>query len=150
MKKILIILTVLFMTVLFMTAVPAISFADTNVTLSWSANTENDMAGYRVYRGNQAGGPYTQVGSDVACGPNETACCELVDMGVPDGTYFWVATAYDVAGNESGYSNEVTDTLDSIAPAPPQELNVFKKIIAYIERHYMGYTVSITKTEPSG
>lgn len=142
MKKLFIIICIL--------AMASMAWADTNITLSWDANTENDLAGYRVYRGTQTGGPYTQTGNDVLCGPNDTTCCELVDLGVPDGTYFWVATAFDVAGNESGYSNEVTDTLDSVAPAPPRELNIFKKIIAYIERHYMGYTVSITKTEPTG
>lgn len=126
------------------------ALADSNVTLQWTANTENDLAGYRVYRGTQAGGPYTQVGSDVACGPNDAACCEFIDQGIPDGTYYWVATAFDTSGNESGYSNEVTDLLDSTAPAPPSEMNVFKKIIAYIERYYKGYTVSITKTEPAG
>lgn len=137
-----------FILVLFF-AVPA-AYADSDVTLKWTPNTENDLAGYKIYRSAQAGGPYAQVGSDVACGPNDPACCEFVDQGIPDGTYYWVATAFDMSGNESGYSNEVTDMLDSIAPAPPQELSVFKKIIAYIERHYMGYTVSIVKTEPAG
>jgi len=143
MKKILIIITVLFMTA-------AMTWADSNITLQWSANTEQDLAGYRIYRGTQAGGPYAQVGTDIACGPNDAACCEFVDQRVPDGTYFWVATAFDTEGNESGYSNEASIILDSIAPAPPQEMNIFKKIIAYIERYYKGYTVSITKTEPAG
>ena len=131
-------------------AMASMAWADSNVTLQWTANTENDLAGYRIYRGAQAGGPYTQVGNDIACGPNDATCCEFIDMNIPDGTYCWVATAFDTSGNESEYSNEVIDTLDSVAPAPPQEMNVFKKIIAYIERHYMGYTVSITKIEPAG
>lgn len=126
------------------------AWADSDVTLQWTANTENDLAGYRVYRGTQAAGPYTQVGNDVVCGPNNQTCCAFVDQGIPDGTYFWVATAFDTSGNESRYSNEVTSMLDSTSPAPPQELNIFKKIIAYIERYYKGYTVSITKTEPAG
>lgn len=141
MKKLFIIICIL--------AMAGVAWADSNVTFQWTPNTENDLAGYRVHRGTQTGGPYTQVGSDVACGPNDSTCCEFVDMNIPDGTYFWVATAFDTSGNESGYSNEVTDMLDSTAPAPPQEFNIFKKIIAYIERHYMGYTVSIVKTEPS-
>jgi len=133
----------------FILAMASTAWAGSNVTLQWDANTEQDLAGYHVLRGTQAGGPYTQVG-EIPCGPNDATCCEFIDQAIPDGTYYWVATAYDTSGNESEYSNEVTDSLDSIAPAPPQELNVFKKIIAYIERHYKGYTVSIMKTEPSG
>ena len=127
-----------------------IVFAETNVSFEWTPNIENDLKGYRVYRGDQASGPYIQVGEDKLCGPGDISCCNFTDLAVPDGTYFWVATAFDTSGNESCFSNEVTAILDSIAPAPPQEFNIFKKFIAFIKKHYMGYTVSITKTEPSG
>jgi len=140
--------TAIIFMILFLSA--GMALAGTDVTLQWQANTEPDLAGYRVYRGTQAGGPYTQVGTDIACGPNVEECCTFVDQGLSDGTYFWVATAFDTGGLESEYSNEVTATLDSTAPAPPKEMNVFKKVIAYIKKYYEGYTVSISKTEPSG
>ena len=55
--------------------------------------------------------------------------------GVADGTYFWVLTAYDISGNESGPSNEVTASLDSTAPEPPKNflLNLIQKIIAWLK-----------------
>ena len=65
--------------------------------------------------------------------PAGTETVSLLD--VPDGTYFWVLTAYDISGNESGYSNEVTTSLDSTSPAPPQNflLKLIQKIIAWLK-----------------
>ena len=106
--------------------IPTLCFAATNVTLKWDANTETDLAGYRIYRSLTSGAGYSQVGEVAA------PITEFVDQNIQDGTYFWVATAFDTSGNESGYSNEVTDILDSIAPAPPQNLNIWQKIIAWL------------------
>jgi len=38
---------------------------------------------------------------------------------VPDGVLFFVLTAYDNHGNESGKSNEVSTDLDTEAPTAP-------------------------------
>ena len=55
--------------------------------------------------------------------------------GIPDGTYFWVVTAYDTEGLESGYSNEVTKRLDTTPPDNPQGLLIgaIEKIIAALQ-----------------
>ena len=76
-----------------------------DVTLAWNPNTEEDLAGYRIYYGTASGDyDYTmEVG-------NQT---EYTVTGLEEGLlYYFAATAYDLSGNESGYSNEV-------AYAPP-------------------------------
>ena len=89
------------------------------VKLAWDKNTENDLRGYIVYRSTTAGGPYVQVGDDVLA-PTST----FTDVDVEDGTYFYVVTAYDNDGGESGYSNEVSTRIDTTPPAEPQNLLV--------------------------
>jgi len=77
-----------------------------SVTLSWLANEEADLAGYKIYRGTVSG----NYGSPIA----------VLDKGVTSHTlsalesgttYFFVITAYDDSGNESAYSNEVSKSI---------------------------------------
>ena len=79
-------------------------------SLTWDANAESDLAGYRVYYRDVGGGPswaMTDVGNIIIV--------PLADLGITaDGHEFFV-TAYDVSGNESGASNIV----DDVAPSPP-------------------------------
>ena len=114
-------------TILCILAMAFTAQAATNVSFQWDANTEADLAGYKIYRSATSGTylPADKVweGVDVMATEND----------VPDGTWFWVATAYDTSGNESGYSNEVTATLDSIAPMPPQNFSIWQKIIAWLK-----------------
>jgi hypothetical protein len=70
------------------------------VTLQWDANTESDLAGYKVYIGT-ASGVY---GAPMVIGKLTT----YTFANLPAGTYYFAVTAYDTAGFESGYSNEVT------------------------------------------
>jgi len=75
------------------------------ITLAWSPNSEPDLAGYRVfYRAEGANYNYTAP----AWEGTETTC-EILDLG--DGTYYFVARAFDVEELESGNSNEVFATL---------------------------------------
>ena len=106
------------------------AMAASNVTLVWDANSESDLAGYKLYQSNVSG-DYTSI--PVMTIPAGTETANLLD--VPDGTYFWVLTAYDISGNESGPSNEVTASLDSTAPEPPKNflLNLIQKIIAWLK-----------------
>jgi len=70
------------------------------VDLAWNPSSEEDLAGYKVYYGVSSGDyhGYIDVGNQV----------EAAVPGLEDGvTYYFAATAYDLAGNESGYSNEV-------------------------------------------
>ena len=89
-----------------------------NVTLEWDANSESDLAGYRLHQGTTSG-VYDSVVSDIPAGT------ETVTLtGIPDGTYFWVLTAYDTDDNESGYSNGVTANLDTLAPGSPANVTI--------------------------
>ncbi len=71
------------------------------VDLAWDANTEADLAGYRVHWGETSGG-YNQ---SADAGP---ATAYTVTGLVEGRTYHFAVTAYDLAGNASGYSNEVS------------------------------------------
>ena len=120
MKKILLILMVL---VLF----PVLSYGASPLTFAWDANTEPDLAGYKIYQADRSGGHIFGTGHEVLNIPVGTTTGTIL---VVDGTWFFVVTAYDFSGNESGPSNELTDSLDSI---PPNNPSSFRKITIIIK-----------------
>jgi hypothetical protein len=70
---------------------------DAQVALSWSANAESDLAGYKLYRG----------GVQVYSGTAAT----FTDFGVANGTtYSYTVSAYDTTGNASAQSTAVSAT----------------------------------------
>jgi len=70
-------------------------------TLSWVAST-SAVAGYYVYRGTVDGGPYILLTSSPVAG------LTYADTTVQSGqTYYYVTTAVDSSGNQSGFSNQV-------------------------------------------
>ncbi len=80
--------------------------ATSSATLTWNANTESDLAGYKVYRAT-APGAY---GAPIATLQGNVT--SYVATGLQVGTtYYFVVTAYDTAGNESAYSNEVSKSV---------------------------------------
>ena len=88
------------------------------VEFTWTANTESDLAGYRLYQGTESG-VYEPGWTDI----QDYATSYTVDI-PDDGVYFWVLTAYDNSGNESEPSAEVTLTLmDMDAPAMPADFD---------------------------
>jgi len=114
------------------------SFAGTNVTFQWDPNTEADLSGYKIYRSGTSRTYGTEPILTVTCGPNDESCCTATNENVEDGTWFWVATAYDNNGNESEYSNEVTDTFDVTAPEAPNNFSIWKKIVSWF-RNLFGH-----------
>jgi len=94
-----------------------------DITFAWDSNTETDLAGYNLYQ-SQLEGVYTfGPGCEVAKIPISaipSTSCVLPSVEV-DNTYYWVLTAYDKWGNESGPSNEVSN--DKTAPAAPGGLS---------------------------
>ena len=99
------------------------AFAETrSVTLSWDANTEPDIAGYKVYWGTSSG-VYDQF-SDVS---QTTASVSDLTVGV---RYYFAVTAYNEAGLESGYSEEVSAIVPSpdSTPAPQYLLNISTRV----------------------
>ena len=74
------------------------------VTLAWDANTEPDLAGYRVYV-SQTSGDYGDTFYDVPLdGYSGFDVPDIFSDGV---IHYFVVTALDWEGLESGYSNEV-------------------------------------------
>ncbi len=88
-------LAILMVFVFIATAFPGALF------VSWDANTETDLAGYKIYYGTQS----ATYNSSVDVG-NTTSY--ILDNLVEGQTYYIVLTAYDQSGNESVPSNEVS------------------------------------------
>ena len=68
-----------------------------SVALQWAANTEVDLAGYRVYQGTSPG-VYT---SSLDVGTVTGYTTSPLQEGM---TYYFAVTAYDISGNESAPS----------------------------------------------
>ena len=110
-------------------AVPAIA-GNEEVSFGWDKNTESDLAGYRLYF-SQTPGVYVKKATS-ATTPNLLMEIPVTASSHPntathavsaaDGAkVYFVLTAYDLSGNESGFSNEVTYTMtDQTAPAAPK------------------------------
>jgi fibronectin type 3 domain-containing protein len=77
------------------------------VDLSWTASA--NAVSYNIYRSTVSGGSYTMINTS----PDSTTA--YADNTVVSGTtYYYVATAVNASGNESGYSNQVT----AVVPTP--------------------------------
>ena len=71
--------------------------------LSWNANTEPDLAGYRVYAG-RSSGTYGSLSS-----PIDVGNVLFYDWPInASGQWFFVVKAYDTSNNESEPSAEVS------------------------------------------
>ena len=55
---------------------------------------------------------------------NVSAGTETVTVDQDDGTWYYVLTAYDTTANESGASNQVSTSIDTIAPLAPGGLTI--------------------------
>lgn len=75
------------------------------IDLSWTANTEPDLAGYNVYRHTENESP-VKVNSELVKVP------AYQDRNVKPGTkYFYSVSAVDLRGNESGKSAEASESV---------------------------------------
>ena len=78
------------------------------VSLKWSASTSPNISYYKVYRGTVNGGPYSLLATNVSV-------TSYTDSSVQSGsTYYYVTTAVDSSGVESGYSDVAT----AVIPMP--------------------------------
>lgn len=104
-------------TLFFTAALLALAFTAyaADVTLQWDANTETDLAGYRLYqKRDSAVPPFAQV-QDI---PKGTTTASVTGLDSSH-SYSFAVTAYNSAGIESAYSNIVTIPA---APAIPGDL----------------------------
>src|SRR5512133_750321 len=93
------------------------SFAET-VALSWNANTESTLAGYKVYYADSPALPFNGTGAVEGASPINvqnltTATLTGLD---PSREHYFAVTAYDTTGVESSYSTIVTIP-EAIPPA---------------------------------
>ena len=109
-------------------AVPVM--ADTvELIATWTPNTEPDLAGYNLYYSETPGGPYlflAKFAGKVSTGKTTAGM-------VYGETLYFVLTAYDTEGLESGYSNEALFRLpfpgEGIAPKAPSGFGVTGRVL---------------------
>ena len=90
-----------------------------SILFTWDANTEPDMAGYRLYKQN-ATGVYDPADALVTV-PFPNTNVSLPNQPADGIEYCWVLTAFDTSGNESGPSEPAcTIIADTTPPGPPQ------------------------------
>ncbi|MEK7634581.1 MAG: fibronectin type III domain-containing protein [Patescibacteria group bacterium] len=90
-------------------------------TLSWTANTESDLAGYKIYYGisKRTGdcppaGYSENINVQKTTSPDKPAYkIENLDTGK---TYYFSITSYDVSGNESCFSAEMSKNILKTKP----------------------------------
>ncbi len=90
--------------------------------LEWDANSEPNLAGYKVYYDTDGSGPHYD-GTGQAEGDSPIDVGNVTEFYFRTIDYkannFWfVVTAYNTEGFESGYSNEV----NTVPPSPPINL----------------------------
>lgn len=84
-----------------------------DLALAWDANTEPDIAGYKIYYG-KVSGTYdhsVNVGNVV----------QFTVTGLTNGTWYFAVTAENTSNLESGFSNEVSAVI-ATPPTPPKNL----------------------------
>ena len=95
------------------------SYCMADITLIWDANTEDDLAGYKLYyKVDVSGEPYDGTNANEGTSPIDIPLTtsgfdpenpEFTMTGLPNEYIYFIAlTAYDTSDNESGYSNEVS------------------------------------------
>jgi len=102
--------------ILLLLAAPALS---ADVTLAWDPNSGADIEGYGVYfKLGASGPPYDLFGYVTLQELNDPDNPAFAVTGLEKGSsYYFAVTAYDTAGNESGYSTPVCAQIgDQILP----------------------------------
>jgi hypothetical protein len=124
--------------------------ATVELNFGWDRNTETDLAGYRLYYSATAGQYVKGTGSanllkvvpalNPVSGSNHPNTVLQSMTGTDGQRVFFVLTAYDASGNESGFSNEVNYTFpDTTAPQPPKGFLVtLQRIIQAVLNWFRG------------
>jgi len=89
--------------------------ADKHVKVSWDANTEDDLLGYRIYLAKEL---LMEVPDPLATSIN------IVVEGLVNGDNVFNMTAYDTSGNESLFSEDAILPYDGTSPNVPSNVIV--------------------------
>lgn len=80
-----------------------------NITFAWGANTEADLAGYRLFQRDVNGSyDYSAPVAEIPTGI-ETCTITITDADWDNEQFRWILRAFDGADNESGDSGECGD-----------------------------------------
>ena len=85
----------------------AVTSVPTTATLTWNANTDSDLVGYRVYERTSS----ATYGAPIAILQKPTTSYTVTGL-YTGTTYFFTITAYDNSGNESLHSAEVSKSIN--------------------------------------
>ena len=109
-------------------------------TLAWDANTEADVAGYRLYYDTDLSAPpYDGTGIAEGASPIDIPIAALADplapaitlTGLGEETFFFAVTCYNADDLESEYSNELR--VNYKPPAAPTGLRrIFEMVVGWI------------------
>jgi len=93
----------------------AASSSGAGITVSWAANSEGNVVGYRIYRSDSANGTYAMLSSEMVTSLRHT------DVTAPAGqASYYRVTAVDANGNESAYAAASgSRDADATPPAGP-------------------------------
>jgi len=112
-----------------------------SLVVTWNANTEDDLKGYKVYYG-QASRDYT---SSIDVGNVTNYKIDGLSGG---NTYFVSVTAYDNSGNESSYSEEVSASIPLADTTPPQGSITINSGVERTSSRTV--TLGLSASDPSG
>ena len=88
------------------------------INLNWSQGISPGIVSYKIYRSDSSGGGFSEIAS-VSTGAKSYSDTD-VEIGT---TYYYVVTAINSDGGESGYSNEVNSS-PGVAPPSPRNLTI--------------------------
>ncbi len=90
-----------------------------SIRLNWQANTEGNLAGYRVYRSTTSNGTYAELTTNPVTGTSFSDASALVNV-----TYFYRVIAVDYHGTlgATGSTVSATRSVDTTPPATPNGL----------------------------
>ncbi|NQX58142.1 fibronectin type III domain-containing protein [Paenibacillus qinlingensis] len=125
--------------------------ADQQATLSWTANTEADLAGYNVYVSLDIGVTWSLAAGAITTG-------SYTATGLVNGTvYTFAVTAIDKTGNESSKSSPLTVQLSQQTPSKPTgfdgtvgDSEVYLTWLPNIDTVTEGYNMVITSADDEG
>ncbi len=101
----------LLLMILVFLSLPAFLIAG-SVQLSWQPNTEADLQGYNLYYGTES----RQYGPPMPADKTAQITLSELEEGVE---YYFAVSAVDTAGNESGFSEEISKLISSTDPQLP-------------------------------